>query len=42
MSEFRFNEKYFSLNCIDWEQPNNNLFQVTAEFPVLLCRLNTG
>ena len=27
--------KSFSLNYIDWEQPNNNRFQVTAEFPVL-------
>ena len=27
--------KSFSLNYIDWEQPSNNLFQVTAEFPVL-------
>ena len=27
--------KSFSLNYIDWEQPDNNLFQVTAEFPVL-------
>ena len=25
----------FSLNYIDWKQPHNNLFQVTAEFPVL-------
>ena len=27
--------KSFSLNYIDWKQTNNNLFQVTAEFPVL-------
>ena len=27
--------KSFSLNYIDWKQPNNNRFQVTAEFPVL-------
>ena len=27
--------KSFSLNYIDWKQPDNNLFQVTAEFPVL-------
>ena len=27
--------KSFSLNYIDWKQPSNNLFQVTAEFPVL-------
>ena len=26
--------KSFSLNYIDWKEPNNNLFQVTAEFPV--------
>lgn len=27
--------KSFSLNYIDWKQPDNNRFQVTAEFPVL-------
>ena len=27
--------KSFSMNYIDWKQPDNNLFQVTAEFPVL-------
>ena len=27
--------KSFSLNYIDWKQPTNNRFQVTAEFPVL-------
>ena len=27
--------KSFSLNYIDWKRPENNLFQVTAEFPVL-------
>ena len=27
--------KSFSLNYIDWKQPNNNRFQVTAEFPIL-------
>ncbi len=27
--------KSFSLNYIDWKQLNNNLFQVTAEFPIL-------
>ena len=27
--------KSFSLNYIDWKQTKNNLFQVTAEFPVL-------
>ena len=27
--------KSFSMNYIDWKQTNNNLFQVTAEFPVL-------
>ena len=27
--------KSFSMNYLDWKQPDNNLFQVTAEFPVL-------
>ena len=27
--------KSFSMNYIDWKQPDNNLFQVTAEFPAL-------